>query len=86
MRLQNKNFAQVLERIVCLNFPECTGLNRLVTQYIRTFYDLKSSYILLILKMVVDLYVVRHGQTDANLCSKNGGPEIPLNETGRNQV
>jgi len=36
--------------------------------------------------MVVDLYVVRHGQTDANLCSKNGGPEIPLNETGRNQA
>lgn len=36
--------------------------------------------------MVVDLYVVRHGQTDANLCSKNGGPEIPLNETGRDQA
>ena len=36
--------------------------------------------------MVIELYVVRHGQTNANLESKNGGPEIPLNDTGRSQA
>jgi len=34
----------------------------------------------------IDLYIVRHGQTDANTRSENGGPTVPLNEQGKVQA
>ncbi|MDO4295311.1 MAG: histidine phosphatase family protein [bacterium] len=35
----------------------------------------------------MDIYIVRHGQTDWNLCGKmQGHTELPLNETGRQQA
>ena len=36
--------------------------------------------------VTVDLYIVRHGQTDANTRSENGGPTVPLNEHGKVQA
>jgi len=34
----------------------------------------------------IDLYVIRHGQTDANVKGINGGPQVPLNKTGIDQA
>ena len=36
--------------------------------------------------VIIDLYIVRHGQTDANVAGVNGGPDVSLNATGVNQA
>lgn len=38
------------------------------------------------MSVTIDLYIIRHGQTEANVNGVNGGPDVPLDQSGITQA